>query len=179
VFVAALKSCGWLEEGGKIHDWEDYAGRILVERAKDRERKRAERARIAQPRPPEVRGTSEGQPKDVTPEKTGVRAYPTQPNPTLAAIHTQRARESWPVLEDVRIECSMRNIPADVGEVFWNHFEAAGWVDKHGNPIHRWRPRLTKWWTDQQEKQAKDAASERRPVGERREIKEKIELKIL
>lgn len=39
-FVAALRACRWLEEDGMIHDWGDYTGRLIVGRAKAKERMR-------------------------------------------------------------------------------------------------------------------------------------------
>ena len=46
VFVAALRQCRWLDPDGFLHDWEDYAGRLIAEREADRERKRL--ARVAE-----------------------------------------------------------------------------------------------------------------------------------
>ncbi len=60
-FVDAIGDCGWLDEGLLLHDWYDYAGKLVERREKDRERKR------------DSRRTSAGRRKD------GVR---TQPNPT-------------------------------------------------------------------------------------------------
>lgn len=179
MFVAALKSCGWLEESGQIHDWEDYAGRILVERAKDRERKRAERARTLQRGPADVPRTSGGHPPDVTPQNTGVRAYPTQPNPTVDASHTHRARETFPSLADVLTEAELRAVPSAVAEAFWNHFESSGWVDRHGNPIQSWRPKLRKWWTDEQQRRSQERSTGRATGGEQREISERVDPRIL
>lgn len=50
-FVGALKETGWLEEDGRLHDWHDYAGRLIEERdwkrKRDREYQRERRQRIA------------------------------------------------------------------------------------------------------------------------------------
>lgn len=60
--VAALLDCGYIDEtedhGLIIHDWGEYAGKLLERRAKDRARKRAaaENAGV----PPAVRGSSDG-----------------------------------------------------------------------------------------------------------------------
>lgn len=39
-FIAALKEVGFLDADGHLHDWQDYAGRILERRAAERDRKR-------------------------------------------------------------------------------------------------------------------------------------------
>lgn len=42
-FVSALVECGWLDQNGDnlvIHDWYDYAGKLMERREKDLERKR-------------------------------------------------------------------------------------------------------------------------------------------
>jgi hypothetical protein len=47
-FVQALVEQGLLDEGPKIHDWDDYSGKLTDRRAKDRERKKLERDRDRQ-----------------------------------------------------------------------------------------------------------------------------------
>lgn len=42
-FVVALSDVGWLEKDGAIHDWDDYAGRLIEQRRADLERKRKDR----------------------------------------------------------------------------------------------------------------------------------------
>lgn len=43
-FVLALAKVGFLDEGGYLHDWHDYAGRLIERRASDLERKKAHEA---------------------------------------------------------------------------------------------------------------------------------------
>ena len=78
-FVSAMCDAGFLDrdESGKlsIHDWYEYAGRLIEKRAEDAERKRAERERKKQKKkdvqqtskehPEDVQRTSNGHPKDV------------------------------------------------------------------------------------------------------------------
>ena len=45
-FVAALIEAGFLEYDYRIHDWQDYAGGLLLRRETDRLRKREERLRV-------------------------------------------------------------------------------------------------------------------------------------
>jgi hypothetical protein len=56
-----------------------------------------------------------------------------------------RQTDSFPKLKDVETECEMRGYPKPEGTAFWNHFEAAGWIDKNGNEIKQWRPKLANW----------------------------------
>jgi hypothetical protein len=55
LFVAALVKAGFLDDDRQIHDWYDYAGKLLVRREKDAERKRKSAGSV-----PEVRWTSTG-----------------------------------------------------------------------------------------------------------------------
>jgi hypothetical protein len=67
--------CGFLAYDGDrlvLHDWWDYAGKLVDRRQKDRDRKKAQRE-ASDRRPPEVRGTSSGSP---TVQNS------TEPNPT-------------------------------------------------------------------------------------------------
>ena len=62
-FVEAMVASGFLdrtEDGLAIHDWDEYAGRLIERRRRDAERKRAERAR-----PKDVLRTSDGHPADI------------------------------------------------------------------------------------------------------------------
>ncbi|MFN0222133.1 DnaD domain protein [Paenibacillus sp. KR2-11] len=63
-FIHALKEAGWIDQEGtssdiRLHDWYDYAGRLLEKREVDKERKRKARG-SASP----VRRTSDGQAED-------------------------------------------------------------------------------------------------------------------
>ena len=42
-FHDSLKECGWLDEDGTLHNWGDYAGKLIEKREIDRDRKRASR----------------------------------------------------------------------------------------------------------------------------------------
>lgn len=90
LWLAALKECGWLDPDGQVHDWHDYAGRLIEERAKDRERKREERRRKSTGHV----GPSSGCPPDVQ-CPSGV-PNPTQPNSTDAPSLSAGAREESP-----------------------------------------------------------------------------------
>jgi hypothetical protein len=82
-FLQALEQSGFLDRQGerlRIHDWEDYAGRLLEIKRRDRERKRLARGRQREGEdcPPDSPGTSApvpGLPNQTQPD-------PTQPNLT-------------------------------------------------------------------------------------------------
>lgn len=84
-FVKALVDVGFIDEderGRRLHDWMDYAGRLI----RDRQRKRAARAAAAPDDPPPEVGPSEDVPPPVrgqapgpSPDRPRAR---TQPNPT-------------------------------------------------------------------------------------------------
>ncbi|MDD5081741.1 MAG: hypothetical protein PHU08_00065 [Dehalococcoidales bacterium] len=65
-FGSALRSAGFIDLDGKLHDWDDYAGKLIERRKLDATRKRVQR-------------TSDGRRTD------GVRTVPnpTVPNPTV------------------------------------------------------------------------------------------------
>lgn len=94
----ALIAAGFIEYGNSdadhylIHDWQDYAGRLIEKRRIDADRKRAARA-VPPPvtdtlpsRPQDIQRTSSGHPRD----GAGTVPYPTVPN------HTQPERELTP-----------------------------------------------------------------------------------
>lgn len=78
--IGALLSCGWLEKDEdvlRIHDWTEYAGKLMERRAKDKERKKTSRANSV-----DVRKISEGRPPDIHGNSgaTVPIPYPTVPN---------------------------------------------------------------------------------------------------
>lgn len=56
LFVLALHKTRWLDSNGYLHDWHDFAGRLIEQREDDRDRKRADRQERRK-----VRGLSAGQ----------------------------------------------------------------------------------------------------------------------
>jgi hypothetical protein len=70
-FVAAMIAAGFIDQDGDdlvLHDWWDYAGRLLEERRKDRERKKKSDAI-----PPEFHRNSTGYPGDIS-RKSGAKS---------------------------------------------------------------------------------------------------------
>lgn len=75
-FVAAMTSAGFIEDE-RIHDWPDYAGRLLERRRRDADRKRTGRGI-----PADVPPQSTGHPPDIPGTSGASRAHITQPDPT-------------------------------------------------------------------------------------------------
>lgn len=45
--LTALRACRWIDDGRYLHDWDEYAGRLIAQRAANKERKARSRARHA------------------------------------------------------------------------------------------------------------------------------------
>jgi hypothetical protein len=108
-FVDALVRAGWIDEtddGFSVHDWDDYAGRLVEKRLADAERKR--QARTSSGRPADVRWTSSGRPADV--QRTS--NVPTQ--------HTQHTEPNRTNTTDARARASEIDPPGF--EAFWAVF---------------------------------------------------------
>lgn len=156
-FVAALRHCGWLDDGDRIHDWDDYAGRIVAERTKNRERMRRARAQLREepcdPRAPHV------------PHTLTARAGATVPNPTLQEGSLPTARGAvWPTLEECLGIAEIRAIPRECAEKWWHEHDARGGLDKKGLPLERWESSLiayaTTWRANEQRDRMKAAPAE-------------------
>jgi len=83
-FVEALTASGWLEitgNGLEIHDWYEYAGKLIDRRKADAERARKKRA--AASASPSVGTTSAGHPQDVGRTSASTVQYSTLPNSTV------------------------------------------------------------------------------------------------
>lgn len=98
--VAALVDCGpgdkagFLDPDMRLHDWHDYAGKLVERRRRDRERK-AEARGQSTGRPKDVRRTSSGQAKEGRTD--GVR---TQPNRTQQ--NNTEQNHAVEVIDDLR-----------------------------------------------------------------------------
>ena len=91
--VSALQECGWLDKDGEnlvIHDWYDYAGKLMERREKDLERKRNSKGKRTNSSgiPAELHGNGCGIPSVTVPIP-----YLTVPNTstTHANIHSNSA----------------------------------------------------------------------------------------
>lgn len=81
-FVAALHDAGFLDPDGKIHDWDQYTGRVVAQRESNRERQRRFREKQRQ----DVTGDATPEPDRPTPTITvtsPLRNGATKPNHTV------------------------------------------------------------------------------------------------
>lgn len=85
----------------------------------------------------------------------GIRSG-TQPIPASIVLSLSHRHESspssFPSKDSIFEECSLRGIPKEHGEAFWNHFESVGWVNKHDQSILNWRPKLANWSVEERAK---------------------------
>lgn len=83
-FIEAMESAGFIERGEHgwlVHDWRDYAGRLLERREADARRKAARRTQTSASRPADVQRTSGGHVADMSGRPTD--AGSTVPNRTV------------------------------------------------------------------------------------------------
>jgi len=148
LFLEALVACGWIDEDRAIHNWHEYAGRLVEERARDKERKRAARESYKS-------RMSVGCPADGDGTAAGRRPYPTQPNPTQpnptvpednGAPSAPRTRFTPPTREELDIESAKIGLPKAQVDLFVAHYASNGW--KVGrNPMKSWPHALAGWAT--------------------------------
>lgn len=95
-FGEALREAGWIDKDGKIHDWDDYAGKLIRSREVDRLRHRK----------------SLGTPSELPRKSLGTPSlqYPTVPNPTVPKKETKKdivlpewiKKETWDAFLEMR-----------------------------------------------------------------------------
>ena len=86
LFVEALIDIGFLDEDGDalmLHDWHDYAGKLIERRNADRQRKRQERQGNKKRLPEPVSEVSDGCPQDGARSHSRTVPYSTVPNQTI------------------------------------------------------------------------------------------------
>lgn len=184
-FVQTLKDCGWIDPDGRMHDWDDYAGRLVADRNADRDRKRLARQAKRTPNghPPDVHRTSTGHPPDI--HRTSGVPNPTQPNQEEAHSPAGARDGPWPTLAEVLSIASMRAIPAECAEKWWLEHDARGGLDARGQPIARWQSSLQAYavaWraTDTRSKMAGRANSgAARGIPEPKQIQENVPLPMI
>lgn len=122
--VEALISAGYIDDtddGLMIHDWGEYAGKLLERRAKDRARKRA--AAEAAGVPQNVRRSSDGndEESEETPSASFVTNQPTVPNQPNTTNSTNRTEPTTPTsdaptLQERRFAEFWKAYPKKVGK---------------------------------------------------------------
>lgn len=91
-FVDALKTSGFVDDDMHIHDWDEYAGKLIEKRKSDAERKRTVRSNSSKKSgtsngcPADVQRTSNGHPTERPMDVAGNRTVPyrTVPNRTIS-----------------------------------------------------------------------------------------------
>lgn len=89
--VTALVKSGYIdntEDGLVLHDWGEYAGKLLERRAKDRARKRAAAEAAGVPQELHRKDEENDEAEDGTPSASFVTNQPTVPNPTNSTKQT-------------------------------------------------------------------------------------------
>ena len=177
-FINALKETGWIDPDGVLHDWEHYTGSIVAARAANRERQRRHRERW--------RGDAghAGVTRDSRVTDALVMPLPnsTQPNrtqPDSAPIppgvtEPKAPPGGFPGREAVRAWAKMDGGTEQQADAFWAHFEAVGWVNKHGQALKNPRVKFQAWIANERAKSpanpagenARNGADHRKPVGE-------------
>lgn len=151
VFADALAASGLVNEDRSIHDWDDYAGRLIERRKRDADRKRTERS-TPPDQPPHSNGhvadvheLSGGHPSDiptdVPPTSNASRArvnrtqpYPTVPNKTGDVEETALAVLSASADEPIPIE-KISDARSEEIDLVYAHYQA------HVQPNSRLCPR--------------------------------------
>jgi hypothetical protein len=165
-FVAALVDCGpgdsagFFERGGSygppedatvgelvLHDWWQYAGKLIARRREDRDRKRAKRSADPADTPEDVQGTSGGHPADV---HTPVQGTSTPPSLGHATVNQPTNQPSSNPSSDPPAGESVHESDADDPsteqritesfEAFWQVYPARdGKKVGRGNALIEWR----------------------------------------
>ena len=86
-FIKALQEAGFIDSDMTLHDWSDYAGKLIDKRKSDAERKRVTRS-VKGGRPTDVQRTSNGCPADVQRNRTV--PYRTVPNSTISSLQEEK-----------------------------------------------------------------------------------------
>lgn len=186
-FIAAMKSCGWIDENGMIHDWMEYAGFLIQQREKDKKRKRDARNKGLQQSsdgsPEPVQRTSSGHPADIQRTSSGRRTDGgrTQPNPTQPIEDPPPAGEPGPPL-GLPVELPPGFPPNEAAAKFsaiaigcteafavdeWHRAVSRGGRDHRDVPIRSWASYLRTCWTSNQNRTAENANRDRNNGGGR------------
>ena len=152
LFAQALRETGWLDEDNRVHDWMEYAGRLLEEREQAKERMRAlrqrqreekdrEREKALRERSAPLRERSE-QPYSTQPDRTEPEPAPNSP-PRSDTPRANAARRK-PAGESEAVECgAMLGLSEEDSKAWWKDMEATGWAKVDGTPFGNWRREMS------------------------------------
>ncbi len=151
-FVAALKEAGLIDDDRRLHDWDEYAGRLVDQREnkkkKDRDRQRRYRAKKAEAAHADKSVTHDDVTRDRGVSHTDVTLLPD------STVPDSTRQYQTPRTTDVRGEgCHGPSRPSSVGEVeeyareigsqadprkWWDHFQELEWkID--GEALTDWK----------------------------------------
>lgn len=142
-FQRTLIETGWLDEDGHVHDWHEYAGRLVEERAQAKARMRAFRER--QKADKEQIGTRAQNVTGTCAERSEL-PNPTQPNRTQPNHNTgaKAPRFAPPTREELDLEAAKIGLPPEQVDQFAAYYGANGWRVGR-NPMKSWPHALANW----------------------------------
>lgn len=192
LFAKALGQCGWVDPDGQIHDWADYAGRIVTMREGNRDRQRRSRARHALRHgdPPVSHAPVTGLPNTTQPNPTkeededekGARA--TAPAPVSTSTPPIEPPAGFPRSEEeARQGAALWAVSPEVAVRAWTLAASRGWRDARDVPIRSWHHHVAHCQAvdrdrQQQDRQRPGAVPKGRTPSEQRQIQESIPLPI-
>lgn len=152
LFAQALRETGWLDEDNRIHDWMEYAGRLLEEREQAKERMRALRQRQREEKDREREKALRERSAPL--RERSEQPYPTVPNPTQPEISpvsppqcnspASNAARRKPASETEAVECGkMLGLSEEDSKAWWVDMEATGWAKVDGTPFGNWRREMS------------------------------------
>lgn len=105
--------------------------------------------------------TSEADQDQIRQDATHTQAQSPPPAlPISEAAREQAATRTQSVprnVEEVIAKAAMAGGTEAQARAFWDHFEACGWIDRHGHAVQKWQNRLAKWIADDRGKSAETA----------------------
>ena len=193
MFAQALRETGWLDEGMQVHDWHEYAGRLIEDRVKAKERMREFRQR--------QREENERKRADTLRERARTLSECSElPNPTLPNQEVRRRREraregstpevdghqtdpppGFPASEvEARAQAGAWGVTPELAGRAWVLAASRGWRDVRDVPIRSWPHHVAYCQTRERGRQAEpDGRNPARPRGEAAQIQESIPVRTL
>lgn len=152
LFAQALRETGWLDEGDQIHDWDEYAGKLIEgrEQAKTRMREFRKRQREGnvgkrsdelRERADTLRERSE-LPYSTVPYSTEPEIPKDSPPPSDLA-RTNAAKRRPASAEEVVTCGALLGVSPEDCRAWWSDMEATGWAKVDGTPFGNWRRELS------------------------------------
>jgi len=128
VMLQALKECGFIEENGFIHDWNEHNG--YHNKFSERAKKAAEARWSKSPRPPK--------------EEEEIESGKGKVETSIAKPMLQASNGVPESLEQVKLCCAKAGLPDSDAEWFWNKGIGCGWTNG-GNKIKSWPHTIAAW----------------------------------